>query len=176
MSYRTKLNGHIIFGNGERYLEWFEFIKSQGIEIDSEENYSGEINDFMGMLEVIETITLKIAKENMDRKKELLLQLGDVSYTKTLEELNESYGACDIFDFSYIQENLDKMNNQKNKKFNHSLFDELSKVIHQSYAFFPYSVYLACKDKLEEQDYFTTPGHLHSYTLKVGETLHVEAY
>ena len=46
MSYRTTIEDFQIFGNNETYPEWLEFIKSQGITIDEEGNYSGEIHDY----------------------------------------------------------------------------------------------------------------------------------
>jgi hypothetical protein len=57
MSYRTYVNGFQIFGNNDCYQEWIDFIKSQGITVDEENNYKGDIRDFMGALVCIENIT-----------------------------------------------------------------------------------------------------------------------
>lgn len=67
MSYRTNIEDVQIFGNNEYYPEWIDFIQSQGIEVDNEGNYSGEIHDFMGMLTTIETIVLNIEEERQKR-------------------------------------------------------------------------------------------------------------
>lgn len=79
MSYRTRVNGHQIFGNNECYSEWLTFIKSQGIEINEEGNYEGEITDFMAALEAIEKITMQL---HHDRE--------------------------GLFDFTWVPENVDK--------------------------------------------------------------------
>lgn len=63
MSYRTYVNNYQIFGNEEYYDEWIEFIQSQGIEVDEEGCYEGEITDFMSGLVVCENIVNKLEKE-----------------------------------------------------------------------------------------------------------------
>ena len=60
MSYRTTINGSQLFGNNEFCGEWIDFIKSQGIKIDDDGNYKGEIADFMAALTVIEKITMRL--------------------------------------------------------------------------------------------------------------------
>lgn len=155
MSYRTKINGTQIFGNNECYQEWIDFIKSQGIEVGKEGNYEGEITDFMKALEVIEQITMNKHKERQER-----IKLSN--YDQKLKGL---------FDFRSIPRNIEETD--PDDEFRCSLFDEELNVILYSYALLPYQFYLACKDKLEQERLFFTPGHLNCYKLKEGETLHV---
>lgn len=155
MSYRTKINGTQIFGNNECYQEWVDFIKSQGIEVGKEGNYEGEITDFMKALEVIEQITMNKHKERQERIK-------SSNYDQKLKGL---------FDFRSIPRNIEETD--PDDEFRCSLFDEELNVILYSYALLPYQFYLACKDKLEQERLFFTPGHLNCYKLKEGETLHV---
>lgn len=63
MSYRTYIDEEQIFGNNDYFKEWEEFIKSQGIEIDEEGGYSGEITDVQGLFETIDKITRNMIKE-----------------------------------------------------------------------------------------------------------------
>lgn len=65
MSYRTTINGSQLFGNNEFYGEWIDYIKSQGIKIDGNGNYKGEITDFMSALTVIENITMRLHHERI---------------------------------------------------------------------------------------------------------------
>ena len=67
MSYRTRLNGRQIFGNNEWYPEWIEFVKPQGIEVDEDGLYEGEITDVKGLFITIDTITRRLIKERDDR-------------------------------------------------------------------------------------------------------------
>lgn len=150
MSYRISVNGHQIFGNNESYEEWSEFIISQGIEIHEEGNYEGEITDFMGALEVIERITMKLYQSR-----------------KAQPEL------VNLFDFETIPKNVEAAD--PNDKFRSSLFDEEMEYISHSYALLPYQFYLACKDKLETDKMYRIPGHARCYKVKEGETLHVHA-
>lgn len=174
MSYRTYVNGVQLFGNNDCYPEWIEFIKSQGIEVNERCGYFGEVKDFMAMLQVVEQITLRIEKDRRLMKKELMKAL------KTLPEENrkEAYAKFapqvkSIFDLTSIPNELE--NDKKNDKFVTSLFDELTEYIRSGYAFLPYQLYLACKDKLEQADVFSTDGHFECYRLKDGETIHVRA-
>lgn len=161
MSYRTKINGKQIFGNNESYPEWIEFIVSQGIEVDNEGCYEGNITDFMAMMQVIEKITLKIGldKQNILEK---------------LEKTKRPLTSNGIFDFSYIQKEIE-MNEEIDIDFRNSLFDKLYETIKEGYAFMPYALYLSCKDKLEEDKMFSTDGHFRCYKLKEGETIKVSA-
>ena len=104
----------------------------------------------MEALEVIEKITMNLYK---DRKSEK--------------------GSVNLFDFEAIPRNIE--NADLNDEFRSSLFDEELEVICYSYAFLPYQFYLACKDKLEEDEMFKISGHTRCYKVREGESLHVYA-
>ena len=158
MSYRTYINGKQIFGNNEGYKEWFDFILTQGIEIDAEGNYEGTIKDFMGALETIEKITLRLTKERSELNK---------------MHKNSPRTYREIFDFTNIPNKLETQ--EKDDKFRISLFDELFDVVNNGYAFMPYQFFLACEDLLEPEKMFSTEGHMNCYKIKAGETIHVKA-
>lgn len=46
-----------------RYLEWIDFMKSQGIAVDKENHYDGDITDFMAAVDVMESILKRLHKE-----------------------------------------------------------------------------------------------------------------
>lgn len=93
MSYRTYINDKQIFGNNAYYIEWIEFIKSQGITIGDDGNYDGYITDVMGALETIEHIVMR-------KDDEILLEnhkdcLYDLSYIR--HKINdENYKLTDL--------------------------------------------------------------------------------
>lgn len=175
MSYRTYINGHQIFGNHERYPEWLEFIASQGIKINEDDNYEGEITDFMGALIVIENITLRLEKERRDRKAAFEKEMEEKNFTDKEKEVARStiYGIKSMFDWSNTPIDLEHENQED--KFHTSLFDKLNEIINNGYAFMPIVFFKACEDKLEEDKCFSTNGHFECYKLKEGETLHVKA-
>ena len=150
MSYRTYVNDHQIFGDNEYYPEWLEFIKSSRIEISEDDNYSGEITDFMSALETTEKIVLRLTKT---RKMKNIFDLSDIP--KELERESKEIGHN-----PYLT----------------SLFDRLSDVIQYGYAFIPYALYAACADKLDKIEPFLINNHCNCFELKDGETIHVEAY
>lgn len=153
MSYRTYINETQVFGNNEYYPEWIEFITSQGIKVDNEGHYKGVITDFMGMLQTVETITMRLEQKR-----------------NNLE--NQNVKSHSIFDFSNIPESIIP---QPKLEYNMSLFDALSETIKTGYAFMPYQLYMACKDKLEPDKPFSTPNHFSCYKLKDGETIPISA-
>lgn len=150
MSYRTMVNGSQLFGNNEFYDEWTDFIKSQGIKIDADGNYKGEITDFMSALSVIEKITMRLHKERLCNQN-----------TKNL------------FDFSYVPDTVEK---DRDDEYGQSLLDAEIELISNAYAFLPYQFYKFCKDQLDKEHLFTTPGHVYCFKLKPGETIKVEAH
>lgn len=156
MSYRTYVNGKQIFGNNEWYPEWITFIQENGIEIDEEGCYEGQITDFMGALTVVENITLRIAKEREKKNKEL-------------REIRPSQELVETFDWTNIPKEIEKQN--KSDRFRTSLFDNLCMVIQNGYAFMPYALYLACENKLERTNPFTVDGHFDCFKVKDGEFL-----
>lgn len=150
MSYRTTINGSQLFGNNEFYGEWIDFIKSQGIKIDDNGNYKGEITDFMSALSVIENITMRLHQERICNQN-----------TKNL------------FDFRYVPDTVEK---DKEDEYGQSLLDAEIDLVSNAYAFLPYQFYTFCKDQLDKEHLFTTPGHVYSFKLKPGETIKVEAH
>ena len=167
MSYRTCVECVQLFGNNECYPEWLEFIKSQGIEIDDEHCYEGEIHDFMGAIVTIENIVMRLHKEKEDLREKLGGKIGN----------KKLYG---LFDFTHIVDTI-AMNNQVDEsgkrlfEYGDSLFDELCGIVNNSYAFMPYTFFVACEDKLEAVGSFTTKDHFYCYKLKDGESIHVKA-
>lgn len=153
MSYRTTVNEVQIFGNNECYQKWLDFIKSQGIEVDDEGCYEGEIKDFMGALLVIEDIVMDIYKEREEMKK----------YRKDTKG---------IFDWSDIPEKIEKW---KNDDLGVSLFDEILEAVNNGYAFIPYQFYKACENVLVRDNTFSVKSHLHCYKVKDGTAIKVRA-
>ena len=118
MSYRTYVNNTQIFGNHECYFEWIDFIKSQGIEVDEDGCYEGEITDFMAALQVIEQITIRLITERESRKAKSQIPLKS------------------FFDFSGIYE--DTINQDPDDKWGNSLLDRLFDAVENGYLFLPY--------------------------------------
>lgn len=166
MSYRTNVNGVQIFGNNEVYPEWIEFVISQGIEIKEDGIYSGKTTDFMGMLVAIEKIVLRLSKERDEIRKSLS--------ENGCPEIENKYPG--LFDWSYILKDINKENKDpKFDRFSFSLFDDILDLVHSGYAFMPYALFLACQDKLEEDNHFVLDGHFNCYKVKEGETISISA-
>lgn len=168
MSYRTYIEDVQVFGNNECYPEWLEFIKSQGIEIDDEQCYEGEIHDFMGAMIAIEKIVMRLNKE----REELRDKWNKDNRSRKLKSL---------FDFTCVPESIEhedrfyEEHKEMDAALRTSLFDALLEAVEHSYAFMPYSFYEACKEKLVQNESFSTPGHFTCYVLKDGNTIHVKA-
>ena len=156
MSYRTNVNDTQIFGNNEYYIEWENFIKSQGIEIDEDGCYDGEIDDVMGMFGVIDKITKRLIEERhlevlngeTDYKGKPLTELTDLSSSMLLK------GDVPIF-----------------------MFDK--QMIENAYCFLPYQVYLAVEDVIERtREIYEKDGTRWiccTYKLKDGKKIRVHA-
>ena len=155
MSYRTTIEGVQIFGNNDCYQSWLNFIKSQGIEVDADNCYEGEITDFMGAVKAVEEIVMNVAK----KRNELRAMHGDNMGRVPLKHL---------FDLSHVAESVEK--NEESY-----LLDELFDVIDTSYMFIPYVLFQACEEKLEQIGPFSIGERYHCYKLKEGMTLHVRA-
>lgn len=163
MSYRTYIEDMQIFGNNELYDEWIEFLQSQGVEINEEGIYNGEITDFMGALQVIEKITLRLTKE----RKRLI---------EKFNENNHKNKFRNLFDFTNIPDKLENQPKIEGYEYmSFSLFDELEEIVNNSYAFMPFTFYLACKDKLEPDKSFAIDNHFSCFKLKDGESIKVSA-
>lgn len=160
MKYKTYINGVQIFGDDACYGEWMEFLKSQGIEVDEDNCYDGYITDFMGAMEVMESIVERLYKEREDLRER----------TPDTEKKN-------LFDFTGIPSKLEGQKHRADLKpqYRLSLFDQLSEVMQNAYAFQPYAFYMACRDQLEPDYNFTVPGHLKCFKLKYGNRIHVKA-
>ena len=150
MSYRTSVNGTQIFGNNDFFDEWFDFIKSQGIEVDADGCYHGEITDVMGMFEAVDKITKGLIKKNHEKalKGEVKAELGDFS----------NWGNEDKYAILHINQ----------------------EIIENAYFFLPYQVYLAVEDVVERNsDWYVSENGTHypfcTYKLKEGEKIEVLA-
>lgn len=160
MSYRTCINDVQVFGNGEYYPEWIDFIKSQGIEIDEDGDYEGYITDFMGAVNTIEQIILRLNKER-EAKKQLL---GNSIGKNQIESL---------FDFTNKIKRIESQALDETEGL--SIFDELFDIIEMTYAFMPYVFYQACESDLEPINAYSTPNHFRCFKLKKGAKIHVKA-
>ena len=126
MSYRTSVNDTQIFGNNDYYIEWENFIKSQGIEIDDDGLYEGEITDVMGMFDVIDKITKRLIEE-----RHFQVVNGETDYEgKPLTELTD-------------------LSNSMWLKGNTPIFMFDRRMVENAYCFLPYQVYLAVEDVIE---------------------------
>ena len=175
MSYRTSVEGTQIFGNNESYKEWDEFIKSQGIEIDEEGCYEGEITDVMGAVIAIEKIIEGI---ELSRQEEILKFRN--AYKNVDEEDIDEYvimtRPSSIFDFRRDYENYIKEKEKSpNDTFNNSITDRMKMLYDNGYAFMSLAFIKACKNKIENDRHFSVPGHFYCWKIKEGETIYVNA-
>lgn len=175
MSYRTRINDVQIFGNNETYPEWDEFIKSQGIAIDEEGCYDGEIHDFHAMIATIESIVTRLMSERRaDWEKEkhavekLLAENPENPWAvRRKSDLTRSY-----LDFSAFEKDLEG-------DYRNPLLDVLFQIATETYAFFPYAAYLACRDQVELKDAAYEPDgrtmRIRNYAFRPGMSAHVHA-
>lgn len=180
MSYRTTVNGVQIFGNNETYPEWDEFIRSQGMSIGDEGEYDGEITDFYGAVTTIEKIVRGLMDErkaDWEKEKYRIEQVlkndpGNHWATDRKANLTRSY-----FDFSGFEKYL-----YGDGTYREAHLDILFQIVQESYAFYPYTFYLACRDQLDLKDplkeTITEPGgciRIRNYVFKPGMSAHVHA-
>ena len=156
MSYRTYVNGTQIFGNNDGYDEWFDFLKSKGVEIDEDGLYDDYIDDLQGMFEIID----KITKQLIDERHEQVVK-GETNWNgepyKELTDLSESIYLDDKTPI--LMYNI--------------------QMINHAYCFLPYQVFLAVEDIIEKADkphIGEKEWYFCSYKLKDGEKIHVSAY
>ena len=156
MSYRTTVNNTQIFGNNESYKEWLDFIKTQGIKVDEEGLYEGEIKDVMGMFDTVDKITRKMIDEAHARVMNGETDWMGRPYTELADLSNSIY--------------LDKSTPIL-------VFDEM--MINNAYIFMPYTLYKAVEDCIElTREMFVKDGvkwFFCSYKIKEGETIRVNA-
>lgn len=154
MSYRTTIEGVQLFGNNDCYRPWIDFIKSQGIAVDAENCYEGDITDFMGAVIATEQIVMNLYQKRIEMRKLYGDQMGRMPLRH-------------LFDFTHIAESVEKNENSY-------LLDELFDVIDGSYMFIPYLLFQACEEKLEQTPY-AIEDRYRCYKLKEGMSLHVRA-
>ena len=155
MSYRTRINGTQIFGNNESYPEWFDFLKSKGVEIDEECIYDAYIDDIQGLFEVIDKITKRLIDERHEQIVKGEKNWNDKPYHE-LTDLSESIYLND--ETPILMYNM--------------------RMIKDAYCFLPYQVFMAVEDIIEEADkpYIgEKEWYCCSYKLKDGEKIHVYA-
>lgn len=126
MAYRTYINGTQVFGNNEYYPEWIKYLKSKGITIGEEDEYDGEIDDFMEALNVVESIVIRLEAERRERKKN-----GEEFYSSSIFDLGNIYDAV--------------VANPARK----SIFGEELYYLENGYMFMPYAFFKACESILE---------------------------
>ena len=156
MSYITSVNGVQIFSNNEYYIEWENFIKSHGIEIDDDCCYDGEIDDVMGMFDAIDKITRRLIEE---RKRQIYNKETDYEGKPLLE-------LTDLSNSMWLDNNTPIL-----------MFNE--QILKYAYCFLPYQVYLAVKDVIEPtHEVYKKDGvnwNFCTYKLKDGAKIRVHA-
>ena len=176
MSYRTYVEDYQIFGNNEGYEEWFDFLKSEGIDIDEEGCYDGYITNIMGAIEAIESII-----ENFEKGRRLQIAEFKKAYKNVseedLEEIKKNtFVPTSIFDHRSTFDNyLARKEKYPDDKYNNSLTDDMMELYNNGYVFMSINFIKACGDKIEPDHHFTKPGHFYCYKIKDGEKIHVRA-
>lgn len=174
MSYRVYVNDTQLFGNNESYPEWDDYIRSQGIEIDPEGKYDGEVKDFMELLEVTERIVMRLEKERRekyDRVMKSIQKNRDMKLDKALESVMLIVGTSSIFNLQGIPDIISTQ--REDDPFRKSLFDYLYTATTTCYAFMPYTLFRVCEPDLQSMDCFMKDGHFRCYELKPGRTIRV---
>lgn len=152
MSYRTYVNNTQIFGDNESYPEWINYIKSKGIKVGEDDNYTGELDNFMEALDVIESIVMKLETERRENKKN-----GLSFHSKSIFDLGEIY---DIVAAGPDDE---------------SLLDREIEYVKNAYMFMPYAFLKACENIVEYTGLSFEGRHTRMYKLKDGCKIKVTA-
>ena len=156
MSYRTFIDGTQIFGNNDFFEEWKEFIRSEGIEIDEDGCYEGEISNIMDMFDTIDKITRMLIKE---RHEDVLKGKTDFK-GNPLKELTDLSGSI------YLKDDVPLL-----------MFG--IEMVENAYCFLPYQVYTIVKTKIERvTGSYKKDGvdwQFYVYKLKEGEKIKVRA-
>ncbi len=157
MSYRVKIDGHQVFGNNESYALWDDFVASQGITIDEDDNYDGYTTDVEGLFKVID----KITRENIaDRHRKVLAGEKKIGDECKIREL------ADFTDSIFLKDDTPLLE-----------FDEY--IVKNAYIFLPLQVKNILKDKLVKADDRykddVVDWSFTSYKLKDGEKIHLSA-
>lgn len=151
MSYRISVNGTQLFGNNENYPEWDAYVRSQGIEPDTDGAYDGDLKDFHAGVLALEACVKRLMAER-----------------KADAHADRKFGS--YFDFSeyerWIGENIQ------------TVFDVCWEIASMGYAFMPFAFWMACRDMVEPMDPETEPDgalRVRKYRFKEGCTAHVHA-
>ena len=152
MSYRTYVNDTQIFGNNECYPEWINYIKSKGIEIGEGGRYTGELDDFMEALDVVESIVMNLEARKRENKKN-----GSPFHSESIFNLGEIYDT--------VAANPD----------DESLLDKEIEYVNNAYMFMPYAFLKACEDIVEYTGLSFEGKHTGMYKLKDGCKIKVTA-
>lgn len=167
MAYRTYVNGVQIFGNNNRYEQWENFIRSQGIEINHDGLYRGEINDFMAAIEACEQIVMSIDEERVKRRQNITVNPDpDPEFQAMLLQETTSQ-----FDLTEIPARIKKRDGTPAAI---GLFDNLLSIVWNGCMFVPYTLYLACKEHLEPDLENRKVGHINTFRIKPGH--HIEVW
>ena len=166
MAYRTKVNGVEVFGDNNYPYGWIDFIKSQGIEVDEEGRYEGNIKDIEGAIDVIEKSIMLREEEARERAAECGARLRRMGCEE--EKIDPlvimTLGNKSIFDFRYVFDNK-KEHPKKNLTF------ELMDLYKHAYIFDSCHFIEACGNSIkwiwmaEKEDM--------GYILKPGKTVHI---
>lgn len=180
MSYRTYVNGIQVFGNNECYAEWLTFIESQGITVNDEGDYEGDITDVMGAVKTIENIILRLAKGCNEpvvsaQIAEKVLNNTSMSLEKKnllLKDVTKPHNL--MFDLSNTYERI--LLDQKDK-YGFSVTDIMVEMIDYSYMFMSVAFLKACKDLIEraERPDEDINHRLIYWKVKDGKKIHVRA-
>lgn len=155
MSYRTRVNGHQIFGNNDYYTEWIDFLQAEGIEVDEEGLYDGYVDNLQGIFDTIDVITKKLI-DNRHKKIVAGERDWDDKPYKELTDLSDSIWLNDktpvlIFNIQMIK---------------------------NAYCFLPYQLFKAVEDIIEECEHDelgTVRLGYKWYRLKDDKRIHVYA-
>ena len=164
MGYRTYIEDVQIFGNGEGYKLWFDFLKAEGIEVSEEGFYDGYITNVMGALETIDKIIFQLEEE---RRKLINMYKCDKD---NIDAPRSLFDFTDKFDFILKEKKFDH-----DHTYDNSLTDLMFEAKKYGYAFMGCTFLEACKEKIEREEPFSTPGHFNCYKIKENEKIHVYA-
>lgn len=182
MSYRTEINDVQIFGNNECYPQWIEFIKAQGIDVDEDGCYSGEITDVMGALSTIEDIIVQMESERKehitDTQKRFLKNNAERPFGECIDEYNRLFNKTPmnrhIWDFSTTYDLFEK-EKDCDIEYRMSLTDCFQEIYEDAYLFMNFAFLRACEDDIEHAESGSVPGHFRCYKVKEGHTIKVRA-
>lgn len=176
MSYRTTVEDYQIFGNNESFQEWYDFIKSEDIDVDEEGCYDGYITNVMGAIEAIESIIENFEKGRRLRIAEFKKAYKNVSEDDLEKIKKNTFVPTSIFDHRSTFDNyLSQKEKYPNDKYNNSLTDDVMDLYNNGYIFMSINFIKACGNKIEPDHHFATPGHFYCYKIKDGNKIHVHA-